>query len=51
MERRETDKEPLEQIPTARTGDRVLRRRRKPKGILRTISGGILRLFRSRAAR
>ncbi|TET18299.1 MAG: hypothetical protein E3J75_00430 [Dehalococcoidia bacterium] len=39
-------KELLEEIPTIRPGDRVLRRRRKPRGILRTISQNVSRFFK-----
>jgi len=39
-------KELFEQVPTTRAGDRVLRRRRRPRGIYQTIYRGIQRLFK-----
>ena len=44
-------KELFEQVPTTRAGDRILRRRRKPRGIRYTIFRGILRLFKGTASR
>ena len=41
-----TKKELVEELPTIRPGDRVLRRRRRPQGKWRTISQNISRLFR-----
>ena len=39
-------KELVEELPTIRPGDRVLRRRRKPQGKWCTISQNISRFFR-----
>jgi hypothetical protein len=42
-----TKKDIYEQIPTTRTGDRILRRRRRPRGLRNIISRGIRRVFKS----
>jgi hypothetical protein len=44
-------KELLEEVPTIRPGDRVLRRRRRPQGILRTISQNISKFFKGTASK
>jgi len=44
-------KELVEEVPTIRPGDRVLRRRRKPRGILRALSQNISKLFKGRASK
>ena len=38
-------KEIFEQVHTTRAGDKILRRRRKPRGIRQIISRGIKRMF------
>ena len=44
-------KESLEQVPAIRAGDKVLRRRRKPRGIFHNIFRRVLRLFKGTASR
>jgi len=44
-------KELFEQVPTTRIGDKVLRRRRRPDGILRNISRSILKLLKGTPSR
>ena len=41
------ENEPLKQLPTAKPGDRVLRRLRKPRGKLHAVCHGISRYIRS----
>jgi len=44
-------KELLEEVTTIRPGDKVLRRRRKPRGILHTISQNVSKFFKGRASK
>jgi len=39
---------PLEQLPTTRLGDRVIRRQRKPRGRFRIILQSVLKLFKGK---
>lgn len=39
------EKEPFEQVPSSHAGDKVLRRRRKSRGIIPAILRNIQRLF------
>ena len=41
------ESEPLEQLPAAKPGDKVLRRIRKSRGVLHNLRCGITRRFRS----
>ncbi|MCD6453648.1 MAG: hypothetical protein J7K77_05135 [Dehalococcoidales bacterium] len=43
--------EPLEEIPTTRPGDRVLRRQKKSPGKLHTFSQNISRLFKGSSSK
>jgi len=43
---RDDKKEGLEEVPTIRPGDKVLRRRRRPRGVLHTVSQNISRFFK-----
>jgi len=44
-------KELLEQVPTVRAGDRLLRRRRMPRGVLRTISRSVSSFFKGKGGK
>jgi len=50
-EKRQVKRGLLEEVPTIKPGDRVLRRQRKPYGILRTLSEKVSRLFKGTAAK
>jgi hypothetical protein len=45
-DKKSMDKEPFEQVPTTRAGDRVLRRRRKSRSIIPLIFRNIRKLVR-----
>jgi hypothetical protein len=42
-------KEKLEELPTLRPGDRVLRRERRPRSIMHAVAQNMPRLFKRRA--
>jgi hypothetical protein len=41
------ESEPLEQLPATKPGDRVLRRTKKPRGMLHSVCRSISRRFKS----
>jgi len=45
------EKDVLEQVPTIRAGDRVLRRQRKRRGLFNIIFRRFLRIFKSKTGR
>jgi hypothetical protein len=49
--KRRVKRELLEEVPTIKPGDRVLRWQKKPRGILHTLSEKVSRLFRSTAGK
>jgi len=50
-EKRRVKRKLLEEVPTIKPGDRVLRRQRKPRGILHTLSEKVSRLFKGTAGK
>jgi len=49
--KRQVKRELLEEVPTIKPGDRVLRRQKKPRGIFHALSEKVSRFFKGTAAK